>query len=66
MKGIHPEKRWNGLLICFSILNLMLGCLSFKNLMNLVPGQKQQEFHQHILILRELEWVNHDGSRGKF
>ena len=38
-------------LICFSIVNLMLGCLlkKFKNLMNLVHLQKQLECHQHIL-----------------
>ena len=39
-------------LICFFIVNLMLGCLLFKklkNLMNLVPCQKQLEWHQHIL-----------------
>ena len=39
-------------LICFSIVNLMLGCFlfkKFKNLMNLVPCQKQLECHQHIL-----------------
>ena len=35
-------------LICFSIVNLMLGCLlfkKFKKLMNLVPCQKQLECH---------------------
>ena len=40
-------------LISFSIVNLMLGCLLFKNLknlMNLVHFQKQLERHQHILI----------------
>ena len=39
-------------LICFSIMNLMLGWLLFKkikNLMNLVNCQKQLECHQHIL-----------------
>ena len=39
-------------LICFSIVNLMLGCLLFKKrkkLMNLVHCQKQLECHQHIL-----------------
>ena len=39
-------------LTCFSIINLMLGYLlfkKFKNLMNLVPFQKQLEWHQHIL-----------------
>ena len=36
-------------LTCFSVLNLILGCLLFKKLMNLVPFQKQIECHQHIL-----------------
>ena len=39
-------------LTCFSIVNLMLGCLlfkKFKKLMNLVPFQQQLECHQHIL-----------------
>ena len=38
--------------IYFSIVNLMLGFLlskKVKNLMNLVPCQKQLECHQHIL-----------------
>ena len=38
--------------ICFSIVNLMLGCLLFKklkNLVNLVHCQMQLECHQHIL-----------------
>ena len=33
----------------FSIVNVMLGCLLFKNLMNPVYCQKQLECHQHIL-----------------
>ena len=39
-------------LICFSIMNLMLGCLLFKKrkkLMDLAHCQKQLECHQHIL-----------------
>ena len=39
-------------LLCFSIVNLMFGCLlfkKFKNLMNRVHSQKQQECHLHIL-----------------
>ena len=39
-------------LICFSIVNLMSECLlfkKFKNLMNIVPFQKQLKYHQHIL-----------------
>ena len=43
-------------LISFSSVNLMLGCLknsnsnsNLKNVMNLVPCQKQLEYHQHIL-----------------
>ena len=36
-------------LICFSNINLMLGSLLFKNLINLIPFQKQPECHQHIL-----------------
>ena len=38
-------------LICFSIVNLMLGCLllkKFKKFNELVPCQKQLECHQHI------------------
>ena len=40
-------------LICFSIVNLILGCLLFKKLkksVNLAHCQKQLECHQHILI----------------
>ena len=41
------------LLICFSIVNLMLGRSLFKKklktLLNLVSYQKQLECHQHIL-----------------
>ena len=39
-------------LICFSIIHLMLGCLLFKNLknlMNFVHCQKELECHQIIL-----------------
>ena len=39
-------------LICSSIANLLLGCFlfkKFKNLINLVPCQKQLESNQHIL-----------------
>ena len=38
-------------LICFSIVNLMLGCLlkNQKNVVTLVRCQKQLECHQHIL-----------------
>ena len=38
--------------VCFSIVNLILGCLclrNLKNVMNLVPCQKQLECHQHML-----------------
>ena len=38
-------------LICFSIVNLILGCLLFKtlkNLMNLVDFEKQLECDQNI------------------
>ena len=35
--------------IFFSILNLMLGWLLFKTLINLVPCQKHLECRQHIL-----------------
>ena len=40
-------------LICFSVVNLVLGYLlfkKFKKLMNLVHCQEQLERHQHILI----------------
>ena len=43
MNALGKVMEW---LICFSIINLMLGCLLFKNLknlMNFVPCQKQQE-----------------------
>ena len=38
-------------LICFPIVNLMLGCLLFKELkkMNLVHRQRELEYHQYIL-----------------
>ena len=38
-------------LTCFSIVNLMFGCLSFKslkNLLNLAAFRKQLECHQNI------------------
>ena len=37
-------------LICVSIVNLDASCFkNFRNLMNLVPCQKQLECHQHVL-----------------
>ena len=39
-------------LICFSIVNSMLGCILLKkskNVMNLLNYQKQLEYHKHIL-----------------
>ena len=49
---MNPSRKAMEWLTCFSVVNLILGCLSFKkfkNLMNLVSCQKQQECHQHIL-----------------
>ena len=47
--------------ICFSNVNLMLGCLLFKKikkLMNLVPRQKQLECHPNIRFTMEKQ-MNH-------
>ena len=63
-------------LICLSIVNLMLGCLLFKNLknlMNLVHCQKQLECHQRILnkrfvkiiFIKPLRFVNTYGNISK-
>ena len=48
-------------LICFSVVNLMLGCLLFKklkSLMNIVHCQKQLECHQHILNVHYCKFGN--------
>ena len=45
----------------FSVVNLMLGYLLLKktkNLMNLVPCQKQLECHQHIINLLNMQMGN--------
>ena len=49
MNTLRKAMEW---LICFSKVNLMLGCRYLKNitnLMNLVHCQKQLQCHQHIL-----------------
>ena len=49
MNTLRKAMKW---LIGFSIINLMLDASylkNFKNLMNFVSGQKQLEYHQHIL-----------------
>ena len=49
---MDPSKKAMEWLFCFSIVNLMLGCLLFKKikkLMNIVHCQKQLECQQRIL-----------------